>query len=139
MRVVSRSVGPDGLSFFDRSQGLFASRIAGRALVMFLTRSSSFCLVVFCGVIGIREEKKKRREKKRSGQAGLLVPKAATTVRGSLKAPPFRHLEREGGKCCGGMRSPRSLFTPRARHGHYSMNLPGSTFTYKARNKRSPW
>lgn len=60
----------------------------------YVLSSSSFCVVVFCGgagIIIIREEKR-QEEKIRSGQAGLLVPKAATTARESLKAPPFRHL-----------------------------------------------
>lgn len=65
--------------FFDRSQGLFASRIAGWAIVM--SRGVT-------GIIIIREEKI------RSGQAGLLVPKATTTARVSL--PPFATCE--GGK-----------------------------------------
>lgn len=57
--------------------------------------SLCFSLGVTGIIIIIREEKIK------SGQAGLLVPKAATTVRESLKAPqacrlPFRHLGREG-------------------------------------------
>lgn len=48
---------------------------------------------------------KKRSEKKRSGQAGLLVPKAATTARVSL--PPFATCEE--GKCLAGINdiSPR--------------------------------
>lgn len=56
------------VKFFDRSQGLVASRIAGWALVVFFA-PSSFCLVGACGVIGVREEKKKRSEKKRSVSA----------------------------------------------------------------------
>lgn len=70
--------------FFDRSQGLVASRIAGWALVVFFARCHW-------------HHHHHQRENGRSGQAGLLVPKAATTARGSLKAPqafrlPFRHL-----------------------------------------------
>lgn len=59
--------------------------------------SSSSCGLSWCyGGTGIREEKKKR-----SGQAGLLVPKAATTARESLKHPPFATCE--GGECLAGI------------------------------------
>lgn len=60
---------------------------------------------------------------KRSGQAGLLVPKAATTARESLKHPPFATfsppVKRENV-----FRLERSFYSPRAR----SMNSPGSTY-----------
>lgn len=74
-RLVSQSVGPDGLSF---SIGARASSPRG------LRDGLSSCLVVLLA--------SSSSEKKRSGQAGLLVPKAATTARESLKHPPFRHL-----------------------------------------------
>lgn len=50
-------------------------------------------LVVFTGIIIIREEKI-GEEKIRSGQAGLLVPKAAT-ARESLKPPLSPPVKRE--------------------------------------------
>lgn len=83
---------------------------------MFFARSSSFRFVVACGVIGIREEKIGEEKKKRSGQAGVLVPKATTTARVSL--PPFATWKER--KCI----SPREVFLLRAR----SMNLPWIKF-----------
>lgn len=48
-------------------------------------------LVLSCGglwcLLVLLLLEKKRDKKKRSGQAGLLVPKAATTARESLKHP----------------------------------------------------
>lgn len=77
------------VKFFDRSQGLVASRIAGWA-----PRSSS------CGLVVLLASEKKRSEKKRSGQAGLLVPKAATARKLFVSLSPlaFATWEGDGGK-----------------------------------------
>lgn len=78
------------------------------------SRGGLWCLLVLLLLLLLLLEKR-RSEKKRSGQAGLFVPKAATTARveGKPEAPqafpPFATYEE--GECI----SPREVFLLRAR------------------------